>query len=46
MDITKCKGDNCPQKEDCYRFTAKADEHQSWFVETPNKGDKCEYLWK
>jgi len=25
-DITKCKGEGCPIKESCYRFTAEASE--------------------
>lgn len=48
-DITKCEGLDCPLKEKCYRFTAKANEYrQSYFVEPPyNKETKeCEYLWK
>jgi len=48
-DITKCKGSvgaiNCPVKEKCYRFTAKADEYQSYFVDAPIKDGKCEYYW-
>ena len=47
-DITKCEGKDCPLKEKCYRFTAKANEYgQSYFTETPyNKETKtCEYLW-
>lgn len=33
-DITKCRGDGCPIREDCYRYTAPASEQQSWFTET------------
>ena len=44
-DITKCKGSNCPVKEKCYRFTAWADEYQSYFVDPPIKDGKCEYYW-
>ena len=37
-DITKCKGDNCPVKEHCYRFTAPSDEYmQSYFVDSPGE---------
>lgn len=33
-DITKCTGENCPFKDRCYRFTAKADEYrQAYFGE-------------
>lgn len=34
-DITKCKGDGCPIKEDCYRFTARGSEWQSYFSVVP-----------
>ena len=45
MDITKCKGDGCPVKERCYRFTAKADVYQSYFVDVPLKDGKCDECW-
>ncbi len=47
-DITKCKGDNCPNKENCYRYTAASDEfRQVYFLNTPyKKGEECEYFWK
>lgn len=34
-DITMCFGMGCPLKEQCYRYTAKADEYQSYFVGLP-----------
>lgn len=35
-DITKCKGEGCPAKESCYRYTAIADEYwQYYLVECP-----------
>ena len=41
-----CVGTNCPQKESCYRFTAKPNEYrQAWFTESPIKDGKCEYYW-
>ena len=46
-DITMCRGDDCPKRETCYRFTAIPDQYwQSWFVETPEyKNGEChEYL--
>ena len=49
MDGTKCEGTNCPLKEKCYRYTAKANKYyQSYFTEIPYdfKTKKCEYLWK
>ena len=46
MDITKCKGTNCPLKESCYRFTAIENEVlQAYFVEPPIKDGKCEMYW-
>jgi hypothetical protein len=51
-DITMCKGDGCPMKETCYRFTANSDElmlfyhRQSFFINAPIKEDNtCEYYW-
>jgi hypothetical protein len=35
-DIAMCKGNNCPKKETCYRFTAKPNEpFQTYFVPSP-----------
>jgi hypothetical protein len=49
MDITMCKGDNCPLKDQCFRHTAKPDEYQSYFTVVPfkikNNEFKCHYLW-
>lgn len=44
-DIAKCRGDECPMKESCYRFTAPSSEYQSYFVNTPIKDGKCEMYW-
>jgi len=45
-DITMCPGTNCPQKEKCYRFTAKPSEYmQSYFMEAPIKDGKCDMYW-
>lgn len=45
-DITKCEGANCPIKENCYRYTAKANEfRQSYFTDPPIKDGKCEMYW-
>ena len=43
MDITKCEDKECPKKETCFRWTAPSNELQSYFVETPRKGTKCEF---
>jgi hypothetical protein len=45
-DITMCVGTDCPQKETCYRYTAKPSEYrQSYFSVPPIKDGKCEYYW-
>jgi len=44
-DITMCPGTNCPHKEKCYRFTAKASDWQSVFIDSPIKDGKCNYFW-
>ena len=41
-----CKGTGCPIKEECYRYTAKADElYQAYFSESPIADNKCEMYW-
>lgn len=42
-----CRGDDCPMKQGCFRFLAKPDERQSFFVLVPYSPmfNKCEYLW-
>ena len=49
-DITMCSGQDCPVKEECYRFTAlKCAYRQSYFAETPGKTEDgkftCEMYW-
>jgi len=45
-DITMCKGDDCIQKCNCYRYTAKpAPQRQSYFTEPPFNIDGCESYW-
>ena len=44
-DITKCKGQGCPVKELCKRYTAKESFLQSYFIESPIKDNKCEMFW-
>ena len=29
-DITMCASENCPERQECYRAQAKADEKQIW----------------
>jgi hypothetical protein len=44
-DIAKCLGTGCPQKETCYRYTAKPSDWQSYFSVPPIKDGKCEMYW-
>jgi hypothetical protein len=45
-DICIWSGTDCPQKEKCYRFTAKADEYQAYFLIPPvDKDGKCDHYW-
>lgn len=46
-DITMCVGNNCPKKENCYRFKAIPDLVQSMFApEASYTGeDDCEEFW-
>ena len=47
-DIAMCKGDKCPKKEQCYRYTAKPSEYlQTYFTNPPYKLDwsQCDYFW-
>lgn len=46
MDITKCKGEGCPIKENCKRYTAKESLMQSYFIESPIENGKCEMYWQ
>lgn len=47
-DISMCSGNNCPLKENCYRFLAAPNPYrQSYFTEPPfNKViEDCDYFW-
>jgi len=44
-DFTMCSGGACPRKMGCYRFTANPGPMQSFFVDPPFDGDRCEYLY-
>jgi hypothetical protein len=45
MDIAKCQNEDCPQKEQCERYTCKAGEYQSYADFKPENGE-CEFLIK
>jgi hypothetical protein len=42
-DITMCKGQDCPLRESCYRYTAQANPfRQSYFMtEHMDENDEC-----
>jgi hypothetical protein len=47
-DITMCEGENCPQKETCYRYTATPSRRQSYFEKPPFKEGEfipCGFYW-
>jgi hypothetical protein len=46
-DITMCKGDDCPKRDNCYRFTAKESSFlQSYFISSPIEEDgNCNQYW-
>ena len=44
-DITKCSGEDCPKKQSCYRYTAKASDYQSYFMTPPIKDGQCDHYW-
>lgn len=46
-DICMCKGDDCPDKGKCYRYTAEPSYRQSWFMEIPYNKEigVCEHFW-
>ena len=45
-DRTLCKGNNCPIKEQCKRYTLPHNPtYQSYFTESPIKDGKCDMFW-
>jgi hypothetical protein len=45
-DIAMCWGGECPHKDKCHRFIAKADEYQAYFLTPPvDEEGKCNYYW-
>jgi len=41
-DMTKCRGDGCPVRESCYRYTAPPSDMQSYFQSTPGEYGEVE----
>ena len=44
-DIAMCQGNECPVKENCWRYMAPANRFQSYFATPPCTEDGCEYFW-
>jgi len=50
-DISMCKGEDCPLKETCYRYTAESSDYQAYFMKIPydTTTNSCDYhmeIWK
>ncbi len=43
-DISKCCNDNCSINRECYRYTCKADDFQSYSLFTQNTDRTCNYF--
>ena len=41
-DITMCEGINCPISEKCFRFRAKTNLVQHFFIKTPYEYSHCD----
>lgn len=41
----KCKGHDCPIRQDCYRYTREPDKNQQYYKNTPyqENGGKCDF---
>ena len=45
-DISMCYGEDCPLKENCYRYKAIPNEfRQTMFFGSPMKDGKCDQFW-
>lgn len=45
-DITMCQSADCPVKESCYRYRAKADNYQYYFTGIQPSEKGCGMYWK
>lgn len=44
-DITMCSDSECPSRESCYRFTAKANEYRQAYADFKHDADgKCSFF--
>lgn len=44
-DISKCEGENCDVKENCYRYLAEANPNRQSFIKPTEPGFDCEFYW-
>lgn len=45
-DISMCANKDCPLKENCYRFTAKPSEYQSYVeFQIDDESGECSGFW-
>jgi hypothetical protein len=45
-DISMCMNEECPLKEECYRFTVQPNKYrQSYGNFKPNEEGQCVYYW-
>jgi hypothetical protein len=44
-DITKCDGNNCELRNECWRFVSADSMRQAYFIEPPiNDNGECDYF--
>lgn len=43
-DIAMCRGDDCEQRNQCYRYTAMPAMLQTWFKTPPRFNGRCDYF--
>jgi len=43
-DICLCIDNTCPQKDKCRRFLTKPEILDTYFSESPRKGEDCDYF--
>lgn len=42
MDLTMCKGENCPIKNECLRHIGTESLYQAFYMKAPYKDGACE----
>jgi hypothetical protein len=46
VDIAMCRDGECPSRERCYRFNAKADRYQNYnLFAREHNAEKCDSFW-